>query len=185
MENKIDHRSDRNAGLVWGLILIIAGLFFLFGQFVPDVIGQYGWPFAVLAAGLVFLVVGVTFKGVHGLVVPGTMITVVAMILAVQNTFDAWATWAYAWALVVPGSAGLGAALLGALNHDHRQVDDGIRGAFVGLALFALFGMFFEGVLHISGFNFGVAADVAFPLVLVAAGVILLAFRLARRPSSQ
>jgi len=43
-------------------------------------------------------------------VIPGSIITIAGLVLAVQNTFDLFATWAYAWALVAPGGVGLGIA---------------------------------------------------------------------------
>ena len=183
MENQTkptNRRSSGDSGIAWGILLIFAGMFFLVARFAPSDFGQFGWPFFLLVPGVALLFVGATMKGVHGLLVPGSVLTVVSLILAVQNTFDVWASWAYAWTLVIPGSLGLGAALLGLARHDAKQTEDGVRAMLVGVAMFFIFGVFFEGILHISGFNFGAPADIVLPVFLMAAGAALLAFRLIR-----
>jgi hypothetical protein len=183
MQNQINptnRRSPSDAGVVWGILLVFAGIFFLAVRYAPSDLGQFGWPFFVLVPGLVLLFIGATVRSVAGLLVPGTVVTVVALILAVQNTFDLWASWAYAWALVAPGAFGLGAALLGLARHDRKQTDDGMRAALVGVAMFFVFAVFFEGILHVSGLNFGAPFDIVLPVFLIAIGAALMAFRLVR-----
>lgn len=183
MQNQINptnRRSPSDAGVVWGILFVLAGIFFLILRSAPTEVGQFGWPFFILVPGLVLLFIGATVKGVSGLVVPGSVASVVALILAVQNTFDLWASWAYAWALVAPGAFGLGAALMGMVNHDRKQTEDGMRAMLVGIAMFCVFGVFFEGILHISGLNFSAPFDIVLPVFLMAIGAALLAFRLIR-----
>jgi len=183
MQNQItptNRRSPSDAGVVWGILLVFAGIFFLAVRYAPSNVGQFGWPFFVLVSGLVLILIGATVKNVSGLLVPGAVVTVVALILAVQNTFGLWASWSYAWALVAPGSFGLGAALLGLARHDHKQTEDGFRAMLVGVAMFFVFGVFFEGILHVSGLNFGAPFDIVLPVFLIAIGATLMALRLIR-----
>jgi len=94
--------------VVLGAILVVLGALFLAGQLAPvsfDV-GHYGWPVVVILPGLAFLAFGLFLDGASGLVIPGSIITIAGLVLAVQNTFDLFATWAYAWALVAPGGYG-------------------------------------------------------------------------------
>jgi len=183
MQNQIsptNRRSPSDAGVVWGILFVLVGVFFLAARYAPAEVGQLGWPFFVLVPGLALLFIGATVRSVSGLLVPGSVVTVVALILAVQSTFDVWASWSYAWALVVPGSLGLGAALMGLVRHDRKQTEDGMRATLVGVALFAVFGVFFEGVLRVSGLNFGAPFDIVLPVFLIAIGAAVLAFRLIR-----
>ena len=85
----------------------------------------------------------------------------------------------YAWALIFPGAVGLGTLLLGALRGDGKQMNGGLQAIVAGVGLFAVFGVFFEGILHVSGLNFGVMGDVVLPIVLIGVGLLLLVVRIA------
>src|SRR5437016_5170969 len=107
-----------SGSLILGLLLVLVGAAYLFGQYVPRPLfavdlGHYGWPLFVIVPGLALLAVGVTNRSVSGLCIPGAIVTMTGIVLAIQNTFDLFATWAYAWALVAPGGAGLGMFIQG------------------------------------------------------------------------
>jgi hypothetical protein len=42
-----------------------------------------------------------------------------------------------------------------------------------------VFGAFFEGILHVSGYDIGIAGNVVIPLVLIFSGVVLIVLRTA------
>ena len=68
------------------------------GQFLPQPLanldlGHYGWPIFVLLPGLVLLGVGLAVRDLSGLCIPGAIVTMTGLVLAVQNTFDLYATW--------------------------------------------------------------------------------------------
>ena len=94
---------------------------------------------------------------------------------------DLWATWAYAWPLVAPGGVGLGMALYGSMRGLPDVARDGVRSLGVGLALFVAFGLFFEGVIGLSGDPFLVGSDVL-PIVLIGLGAVILVLGLLREP---
>jgi hypothetical protein len=172
------NRLDARAWI--GIGLVALGAAALVAEFAPTPAfdaGRYLWPVFVIVPGAAFLVAGSTLEGVSGLVIPGAIITIAGLVLAVQNTFDIWATWAYAWALVAPGGVGAGLLLQGWVRHspDQRRVGWGLL--WLGLGLFVLLGAFFEGVLHISGFDFGPAGKALVPGILILAGVALLVRR--------
>jgi len=163
-----------------GVLLIVAGGLFLAIRISNIDVSQYGWPLFVILAGVALVLLGIISRPLAGLVVPGSIVTMVGAILAVQNSFGLWASWSYAWTLIAPTSIGVGTVILGLTHGDRQQVSDGTQAVLVGLGLFAAFGVFFEGILHVDGTAAGPITDVALPVLLIAAGIVLVAWRLYR-----
>jgi hypothetical protein len=175
MENHLHRRSQSSAGAVLGVLLVLAGILYMAQRYLPFTISENSWPLLVILTGLVLLAVGVAVRSVSGLIIAGSITTVVGLILAVQNAFGLWAAWSYAWALVAPGAVGLGIAIKGMVDGNRRHIERGSWMAAVGLALFAIFGLFFEGALHVSGVDLGTVGNLVLPLLLVVIGLALLA----------
>ena len=155
MKDEWHERSDnrdhgqQGGALAVGVILVVIGLAFLaFEQFKFD-FGRYGWPVYVIAPGVVLLLIGLAIphEGGLGAAIPGGIITTVGLLLSYQEATGAYASWAYAWALVAPGSVGLTLTLYGLLHRRLDLLDAGLRTAAVGLGLFVGFGLFFENVV--------------------------------------
>src|SRR3989440_4888262 len=108
-------RPPRRQSMVLGGLLVLIGAVLLAGQFVRVDVGHYGWPFFVIAPGVLLLLIALTSPGVvgEGLAIAGSIITVTGLILLYQNSTDHFESWAYAWALVFPGAIGLGMSLYG------------------------------------------------------------------------
>jgi hypothetical protein len=175
-------RRGNPGSVALGVILVLVGAAYLATQYLPrpvvDVdVGHYGWPVFVIVPGLVLLGFGLTAQGLSGLTVPGSIITMAGLVLAVQNTFDLFATWAYAWALVAPGGVGVGLWLQGLVSRRPAERAAGLRLMGLGLVLFLVGAAFFEGVVHVSGREFGIVGQVLLPALLIAAGVWLLVRR--------
>jgi hypothetical protein len=172
--------TETRFGVIAGVILIGLGLIFLVDRVVDVDLGAAGWPMFVIVPGIALLAWGISQPGREGagLAVGGGITTVVGLILAVQNATDLWATWAYAWALVGPGGTGIGLLAHGIAHHDAGQRTAGIRSIATALALFAAFALFFEGLIGLSGPPF-LSTD-AGPIVLIAAGVVLVGVALFR-----
>ena len=164
-----------------GAILIVLGLLFLAEQVLDIDLGRYGWPLFVIVPGVLLFVAGLAAppREGSGLAVAGSITTTVGLVLAFQNVTGLWATWAYAWALVGPAATGFGMALYGLLRGQPDLVRDGTRALGTGLALFVAFGLFFEGVIGLSGDAFLVGSDYL-PIVLIALGVAALGWGLVR-----
>jgi len=105
----------------------------------------------VIVPGLFLLVAGLAIPSEAGLgiVIPGAIVTTVGLILAFQQATGTWASWAYMWALVAPGSVGLGLSAHGLLHRRWELLEAGLKTAATGLGLFVGFGLFFESVLDI------------------------------------
>ena len=103
--------------------------------------------------------------------------------LAFQEATGTYASWAYAWALVAPGSVGVTLTLFGLLHRRWDLLDAGLRTAAVGLGLFVGFGLFFENIIGIDeGSQESVLRD-ALPVMAVALGVVIVIANLLPRRS--
>jgi hypothetical protein len=175
-----DSRQDRG-GLIFGGILVVLGLLFLAERAFGVQFGRFGWPLFVIVPGVLLMAASLAAGGREGsgLAVAGAITTVVGLVLAVQNATGLWATWAYAWALVGPGGTGLGLIFYGVLKRQPDLVSNGIRSLGSGLALFAAFGLFFEGVIGLSGEPFLLGSDLL-PIALIGLGIVLLGWSLVR-----
>lgn len=173
-----------NATLIIGALLVVFGVLFLLGQTLnlPVDWSRYGWPVFVIAPGLaLFVVMAAGGKSWGGLAVPASIVTVVGLILFVQNTLDLWQTWSYAWALVFPMAAGLGTWIEGIWCEDPSLKQRGQHLLTVGVTLFLVFAAFFEGVLGISHLGATQVARIGIPTALIVAGILLLASRATER----
>jgi len=166
--------AERRGGVILGIILIALGGFFLADRVVGFDLGRYGWPLFVIIPGVLLFVAALATADVRagtGLATAGGITTMVGLVLAVQNATGLWATWAYAWALVL--------LAYGLLRGQRDLATAGARTLGVALVLFACFGLFFEGVIGLSGEPFLLDSQVV-PVVLIAAGAILVLLSLVR-----
>lgn len=170
--------------LVLGAILIIVGALFFVGQLLDIGIDDVGWPFIVVAIGIVILILGLFVNREQGMVIGGTITTTVGLVLLYQNNTGRWESWAYAWALVGPTASGLGLALWGVSAQSSSDVRNGTWGLLGGLALFAIGFLFFEGVIGISGERLPLASWVL-PAAVIAIGIVLLGRGLLERGESK
>jgi hypothetical protein len=165
---------DTRGGVVLGLILIALGGILLVDRLTGIDLGRFGWPLFVIVPGALVLAWGVSMAGREGigLAIGGGVTLIVGLILAVQNATGLWATWAYAWALVGPGGPGLGMTAWGLAHGDRALVTNGLRTLGTGLILFVGFGLFFEGVIGLSGPPF-LTSDLG-PVALIVLGVVVI-----------
>jgi hypothetical protein len=171
--------NGQQAGLVMGVILVVVGAAFLVGRVVDVSLGPDAWPLWIIVPGVVMLVgsFAIPPRNGLGLAIPGAIITMVGLILWVQEAYDLYATWAYAWALVAPTGPGLGMLLYGLARSDRELAGDGLRTTLVGLGLFFGFALFFEGVIGLSG-NRIAGLDDALPYAAIGLGVLLVVLSL-------
>jgi hypothetical protein len=179
-QGRNDRDDDSRRGtIVVGMLLVLLGVYFLASEQLKVDVGRYGWPIFVIAPGLFLLVVGLAIphEGGLGAAIPGGIITAVGLVLAAQAATDTYASWAYAWALVAPGSVGVTLALYGLLHRRWDLLDSGLRTAAVGFSLFVGFGLFFENVIGLGEDQNGVLRD-ALPWMAVGLGVAIVLMNL-------
>jgi hypothetical protein len=181
-----DGKEDRG-GLWFGLLLIVVGVLFLAGQQLDINWSDYGWPLFIIVPGLVLFFLGLVIRDEAGLgmTIPGGIIATIGLLLLYQSTYDAYASWAYAWALVAPGSVGVSLFAYGVLHRRLDLVDAGLRTAAVGLGLFVGFGLFFENVIGLEETGSSSAMRAALPVLAVAMGAIIVLLSILPRPKGR
>jgi hypothetical protein len=174
-------KSLINWQLFLGMLLILIGVVFLIDLLLPNYkIMGFGWPIIVILLGLIFFI-GMLIareKGV-GLAIPGALITSLGFLLFLQNTFNLWLTWTYAWTLLISAFG------LGLLMMNNTLKRPGLRktgGALigVGLVLFVILGIFFEIILNISGENKASGVFLSVGLVFLGLFILFSRFLFAR-----
>lgn len=166
---------NNRQGIVWGLLLIILGGFFLASRLMPDLFGFVFWPFIVIGVGGIFFLAAILTR-TGGLAVPGCIIAGIGGILYWQAVTGHWESWAYIWTLI-PGFVGLGVIFAGLLDRERPHFDSG------GLVLMAISAMGFMIFGSAFGQLFGMSfnAGTLWPLFLIGIGVITLISALFRR----
>ena len=188
MSNKSVNKPGSNLFTIFlGGGLILLGALFLLGRFVGYLfafdIGHYAWPFFIIVPGLLMFLTAFFLERQAGVTLAmfGGMTIATGAILLIQNIFDVYATWSYAWALVAPTSMGLAKVIYGALCGLGDEVKSGLNLAGVGLGIFVFAAFFFELMIGVSGFGFR-GAWYCWPTLLIGLGVVvLLASLLTRR----
>jgi hypothetical protein len=176
----VERASSNQAATVTGVVLVGLGVLFLVQQAFGFEVGHYGWPLFVILPGLALLAAyAVGPRAAAGIAVPGTVLTTIGLILAIQNTFNMWATWAYAWGLII-AAVGLGLRLQGERLDQPKVIRTGIGMFEGGLLACVIFATFFELVLDISHLGGGALRGTLGPAVLILAGLYLLLRRRAR-----
>ena len=170
-----DRGPGERGAIALGIVLIVLGALTLVGRALQVDLFGIGWPVLVIAPGVALFAVAVAIGGAAGVAaaVPGGIVTMVGVVLAVQSATGLWATWAYAWALVAPGGVGAGLLVYGIIAGQRDVARTGLPILLTGVGLFLGFGLFFEGVLHLSGPDLPIA-EPALAVGLVILGVIVL-----------
>jgi hypothetical protein len=173
MEKNSENNRFRNSNAIFGILLLLSGIVFLFGELLDIHIGQFLWPFVVIGVGvgLFLLALGVEEKTGEALAIVSGIVSMVGLILLYQNITDHWASWSYAWALVAPTGPGLGHFLYGTAKGRSEMVKAGKDLMKVGLGIFLVAAVFFELVIGVSGWGI---SQYGWPMLLIVLGLFLL-----------
>jgi hypothetical protein len=188
-EATMDNQTRRRWGggeTALGGLLVLLGIAVGLGQALDLDFGRVGWPFFVIVPGLGLLGLGLATPGRPGevLATVGGVVTVVGVVLLVQNATDRFDTWAYAWTLVLLVGAGVGRWLVGVVRGRGDLAASGAWLMAAGLVAFGVLAVFFEVVVGIGGRPAGSVGRYGLAALLIGAGLVLLGRRLlaARRP---
>jgi hypothetical protein len=180
MDNDDARRRWRGGDAALGGLLVLLGLVVLLGQAVDLEVSRLAWPLFVIVPGLALLGVGLAAAGRLGevLATVGGLVTMVGLVLLVQNATDRFDTWAYAWTLVVLVGPGIGRWLLGAVRGRGDLAASGVWLMAAGLVGFLVLAVFFEVVIGIGGRPVGSAGRYGLAVLLIGAGLVLVGRRL-------
>lgn len=172
--------ADRWGGLtVLGAGLVIVGIgWFILRELAIDpfkALADAGWPYFVIIPGVALLLVSLVRTPPHGVgfAIAGSIVTTVGVVLLYQQTTGHWTSWAYAWALVGPGAAGLGMLVYGLIFGQRDLLTPGARLIAIAAAIFAVGYWYFETVFATG--RAPVALGEWWPIVVIGAGLIALA----------
>ena len=144
--------KNRNiTGVIIGAVLVLLGIFSLFGRYFTFFNMDYLWPFIVIAVGAAFFAVMLLGgKSRGGLAVPGSIMVTIGVILFVMNLTNTWEAWSYCWALIVCAS-GIGVWINGQWSDQPELKKRGFATLRTGLILFIVFGVIMEFIFSLSG----------------------------------
>lgn len=163
----------KRENIIWGVILILAGLGFLAYQLFPNVFAGFGWPWLLVVVGAIFVVTSLLTRS-GGTIVPGVILLGIGAVLLYQTRTGNWESWAYLWPLM-PGLAGLGLFLGSFIDREMRPA------RLVGLIMLAAALV----LLAVFGGLFGLTPEILrfWPVLLILIGAII--FFRALRPRSE
>lgn len=175
----------RNSVQRWGGLTVLGTLLVLLGvawfvlrelRIDPfEAIADAGWPYFVIIPGVVMLIASLVRTPPHGvgLAIAGSIVTTVGAVLFYQQATGHWESWAYAWALVGPGAAGLGMVIYGLIFGQRDLLAVGARLVAIGAAIFAVGYWYFETIFASGRAPFELGQW--WPIVLVGVGLVALA----------
>lgn len=161
-----------------GTVLIIIGALFLLIQITNVNVGGFTWPFFIILPGLLLLAAAFVSGKAAALAIPGSIVTMIGLILFMQNVTGRFETWSYVWALI-PAAVGIGIFIQGSLTHNDKLRSDGNRLTLIGLAMLLAFAAFFE-LLIFNSFTDRFIWRYGLPILLIGVGAYLLVRRNAR-----
>jgi hypothetical protein len=111
-------------------------------------IADAGWPYFVVIPGVALVIASLIPTPPRGVAfaIAGTIVTAVGSVLLYQQTTGHWTSWAYAWALVGPGAAGLGMLVYGLIFGQRDLLATGARLIAIAATIFALGYWYFETI---------------------------------------
>jgi len=167
--------SDRGA-LILGAGLLILGIILLSGELLGFPFGEFLWPFIFIVPGVLIFLSALSTKSRsgEGLAILGSILTMLGFVFFLQTTFNLWASWAYAWALIAPTSIGFSQIVYGTHKGHESMARSGRRLMSIGLTMFAIGFIFFELVIGLSGFGLDSFGIPTIPVALILIGVLIL-----------
>jgi hypothetical protein len=142
--------TERRSNLIFGIILILIGGWFLAAQFelVPgfnEIVNiKYQWPLIFVGVGVFLFLLGLLLRN-PAMSIPACIVGGIGGLLYWSNSTGDWAAWLYLWALI-PGFVGLGIILSTILGGQEKTgYREGLKLILISMILFGIFLMLFSG----------------------------------------
>lgn len=180
----MSERSTADHLIIWlGVMIGLAGVVLTLAQLFGLRVLEIGWPLLVIVPGLAITIAAFVAPGGRGLgylAIPGMIVLVTGAILEVQAVTGDWQSWSYAWALVAPGSVGLGFGLAGIRERSRwARVTGGVL-VVAAVFLFLLAEWFMVRVIEVGGPGLGQGFGLVLPALVITLGLVIVARGLAR-----
>ena len=162
----------RPAALLQGFILLAVGVVIILLQpEVPD-----SWPLFLLGPSILAVNASLRVRSWGGqvLTLASCAVLTAAAVLFQQAIIDYYRSWAYAWALVVPGAVG-GGLLLRRAVWGLPPMGFGLWFLVLGIGIFLVGWVVFEGVIGIGGLKHPEMVRAGLPALFVFLGLLFLA----------
>ncbi|MBN1428007.1 MAG: hypothetical protein JXB07_06450 [Anaerolineae bacterium] len=181
MSEIVTPTPKRQGSALLGMILLCLGIVFLLmevtGFRLAGSFWAFVWPFFVITPGALLLFLGTREGGKmsEAASVIGGIVTMTGLLLFYQNTTGHWESWAYVWALTMPGGIAVGYIVDGVINNRPERKSSGWKLLTISLIMFGVGAVFFEVVLDISGFfRSSGLGKIALPALLIGLGLLLM-----------
>lgn len=172
-------KKRTSSGLVIGVILVVIGAISMSSLVFPGLDMDSLWPLIVIGIGVAFLLAAyLAGPDYTRMAIPGSILTMVGLILFVLNLTGRWEAWAYCWALIL-GAVGAGQYLQGTLADQPELRKRGLDAMRGGLILFLIFGVVLEFIFSATGVGHSESL-LLWALLLFAVGIFLLITRILR-----
>lgn len=167
-------RNDNRTQFVVGILLILLGAWFFAVRQIPALQSwqslQFEWPFYVIGAGAIILVVGL-ITGAPNMTIPASLVAGIGAILYYQNQTGDWESWSFMWTLI-PGFVGFGTLLAGLLGeYTRHNLGRGLNLIVISAALFLIFAAIFQRLSVLGPFGPSVLL-ILLGLYIVARGLL-------------
>lgn len=171
--------SNEISKSIIGIGLIAGGAFLALAHLFDLNLSAFLWPLFIIAPGLLILVSARAGNFGKWVSVAGSMVLATGLLLAYQNSFDHFQSWAYAWALISPGAIGAGWLIHGMRYGEPDLVALGRKLINVSAVIFLAGAIFFELIINISGHGIGglISGPYVAPAIIAGAGVAVLVFQ--------
>jgi hypothetical protein len=142
--------KERRSDLIFGIILLLIGGWFLAAQFdlMPGLNKimyiQFQWPLIVIGVGVFLFLLGLLLRA-PGMSVPACIVGGIGGLLYWTNESGKWGDWSYLWTMI-PGFVGVGVILSTLLGGQEKGgYREGLRLILISVILFVVFIMIFSG----------------------------------------
>lgn len=168
--------SNEISKSIIGIGLVAGGASLALVQLLDINLSAVLWPLFIIAPGLLILVASRAGSFGKWASVVGTVVLATGLLLAYQNSFNHFQSWAYAWALIFPGAIGAGLLIHGLRYNEPDLVALGRKQINISGAMFLVGAVFFELIINISGHGIGglISGPYVAPVIIAGAGFAVL-----------
>ncbi|HPJ12145.1 MAG TPA: DUF5668 domain-containing protein [Caldisericia bacterium] len=170
-------RNTDRFNLFLGIIVIVAGVFFLLQNLFPQMpLWSYFWPLLPIVLGLTLIQMGSMFSdgGRPFFLITGSMLIMAGLLILLQSFLQNPYWWSYAWTLIFPGAFGVGQIICGKISSRKKINNSGISLLVLGIVFFVVGLVLFQFVYQNAYVTDSIRTQLNYGFVLVCLGIFIL-----------